>query len=250
MASPWLLVISKSPEYGPTGEVVPGQCEPFTAGWKLRLYSDGKERVLLTGTYYELRRIQKRCTGMTVEEIEQMAEEARERMESGVDETAIVAGVGAGPMAGSGARESEIATSGDFEGDDEETDDFIPAEDLAMAFETQARQGVLVARVSDPMEFTRGPELESSLPVLMRASRGALVLDIESVHKLDADTANRLGRFTYSVEQQGGFVALANVTDDVVSMLQDMEIEGTLIAFVDLASAIAEGQAFLVRRAS
>ena len=31
------LVISKRPEFTPAGEIVPGQCEPYTAGWRLRL---------------------------------------------------------------------------------------------------------------------------------------------------------------------------------------------------------------------
>ena len=46
MSSPWLLVISKHPMYTDSGEVVIGQCEPYTPGWRLRLYRRGEEQAL------------------------------------------------------------------------------------------------------------------------------------------------------------------------------------------------------------
>jgi anti-anti-sigma regulatory factor len=244
MASPWLLVISKRPEYGPTGEVVPGQCEPYTSGWRLRLYSDGVDQVLLTGTYYELRRIQKECMGRERGEVEKIAAEARQRMAVGADETAIVKGVG-----GNGSHieypESELDTLPS----EEETDAFsLAAVAENGAFETNSDDEVLVARVKDPGVLHRGNELEQDLHLLLKASRGALVLDIRAVAELSLDAANILGRFTFHAEQEGGFVALANVSNEVVNTLQGMEIEGTLVAYVDLASAVDEAQAFMERQ--
>ena len=58
-----LLTISKQPAYGPKGEVVIGQCEPYTSGWRLRLLNKGEEDVLLEGNYYDLRQVQMRCQG-------------------------------------------------------------------------------------------------------------------------------------------------------------------------------------------
>ena len=57
-----LLIISKDPEFDMRGEVVLGQCEPFTSGWNLYLVSpDGKRENLFTGTYNDLKKIQESC---------------------------------------------------------------------------------------------------------------------------------------------------------------------------------------------
>ena len=57
-----LLIISKDPEFDMRGEVVLGQCEPFTSGWNLLLvYPDGKCESLVTGTYNDLKKIQESC---------------------------------------------------------------------------------------------------------------------------------------------------------------------------------------------
>ncbi len=77
------LVISKLPEFTPEGEVVPGQCEPYTGDWNLRLIEDGRGEAILSGTYYEIRRVQKRCVGKPADDIRKLAAEAGEAMKSG-----------------------------------------------------------------------------------------------------------------------------------------------------------------------
>lgn len=60
-----LLLITKDPEFDMRGEVVLGQCEPFTSGWNMYLiYPDGKKESLVTGTYSDLRKIQEGCIGI------------------------------------------------------------------------------------------------------------------------------------------------------------------------------------------
>ncbi|HLX60781.1 MAG TPA: hypothetical protein VKX17_05815 [Planctomycetota bacterium] len=60
-----LLIITKDPEFDMRGEVVLGQCEPFTSGWTMYLiYPDGKRENLVTGTYSDLRKIQEGCIGI------------------------------------------------------------------------------------------------------------------------------------------------------------------------------------------
>ena len=60
-----LLIITKDPEFDMRGEVVLGQCEPFTSGWSMFLmYPDGKKESLATGTYSDLRKIQEGCIGI------------------------------------------------------------------------------------------------------------------------------------------------------------------------------------------
>jgi hypothetical protein len=70
------VAISKLPEFTEDGEVVPGQCEPYTSGWRLRIVADGVAENLQSGTYYELRRVQRRCIGKTPDEVRMMAAEA------------------------------------------------------------------------------------------------------------------------------------------------------------------------------
>jgi hypothetical protein len=60
-----LLIITKDPEFDMRGEVVLGQCEPFTSGWSMYLiYPDGNRENLVTGTYSDLRKIQEGCIGL------------------------------------------------------------------------------------------------------------------------------------------------------------------------------------------
>jgi hypothetical protein len=60
-----LLIITKDPEFDMRGEVVLGQCEPFTSGWSMYLiFPDGKRENLVTGTYSDLRKIQEGCIGL------------------------------------------------------------------------------------------------------------------------------------------------------------------------------------------
>ena len=82
------LVISKLPEFTPEGEVVPGQCEPYTGEWNLRLIEDGRGESILSGTYYEIRRVQKRCVRKSADDIRKLAAEAEEAMKSGSSSSA------------------------------------------------------------------------------------------------------------------------------------------------------------------
>ena len=160
MAAPWLLVVSKHPEYGPAGEVVPGQCEPYTFGWGRRLFRDGDEDVLLKGTYYELRKVQSDCTGQDVEQIRTIAAQAQERMQAAANQAPLVIGPG-GPSGGETIEDIDLArhdkpesqvetdeldatelSAGASQKSDEETDEFQQAplaSDAAQAFEPDVK---------------------------------------------------------------------------------------------------------------
>ena len=60
-----LLIITKEPEFDSHGEVVLGQCEPFTSGWQLLLvHLNRQQELLLAGTYTDLRKIQEICVNI------------------------------------------------------------------------------------------------------------------------------------------------------------------------------------------
>lgn len=73
-----VLYIAKSPKFTDAGEAVLGQCEPYTADWGLSLYEPGQsDEEVLQGTYYELRRVQRKCMGKSADEIRRICEDAR-----------------------------------------------------------------------------------------------------------------------------------------------------------------------------
>ncbi len=73
-----VLYISKPPEFTPSGEAILGQCEPYTSGWLMKLYEPGQiHEELLRGTYYELRRVQRKCLGKGIDEVRRICEDAR-----------------------------------------------------------------------------------------------------------------------------------------------------------------------------
>ena len=74
----YVVYVGKPPEFTETGEAVLGQCEPYTSGWVLKLSErGGPVEDLLQGTYYELRRVQRKCMGKSIDEIRRVCEDAR-----------------------------------------------------------------------------------------------------------------------------------------------------------------------------
>ncbi|MCX7805168.1 MAG: STAS domain-containing protein [Planctomycetota bacterium] len=86
-----ILLITKPPEFDSKGEVVLGQCEPFTSGWELRLVTDGESETLATGTYTDLRKIQEACIPLSSPvEVRRKAEEMKPLLLLGGSETLVM----------------------------------------------------------------------------------------------------------------------------------------------------------------
>jgi len=88
-----LLIITKRPEFDEKGCLVPGQCEPHSDGWELRLYappgdpasasaraaaSAGRE-VIMEGSYDELRALQRDLRDKDVGEVRSHAAKLRKK---------------------------------------------------------------------------------------------------------------------------------------------------------------------------
>lgn len=269
-SSPWLLLISKHPAYAESGEVVLGQCEPYTSGWRLRLYRDGEEKILLEGTYYDLRKVQKDCAGKSLEAIQEVARKAKDRLgrtqqstvvvgrpedldASGGDVTQTVTYVDSTQMLDADQIDAALAQmkkKGEQPADDDdETGEYVASPDASAPFEIVKRNGVVVATAVDPAILDNGEALREAFEVLMAESQGALVIDLGKVKTLSAIAANAVGEYTASSEEQGRFVALANVREEIVTGLQEMEkagkITGTLVAYPEVDMAVEEALAFL-----
>ena len=199
MASPWLLVISKHPEFSSTGEVVLGQCEPYTPGWRLRLYREGEEYVLVNGTYYDLRKIQQECQGKSFDEIQQHAAKARDMLASSRQKVVLGTDADAESEARSptetdiqltdetqmmGVNEIEEArksldeeTRVDHDLSDE-THEYLPSAAVISSFEVTRSAGLLIADVINAGILTEIEGLNAVLDELMEMSNGAIVLDM------------------------------------------------------------------------
>ena len=90
-----LLIITKDPEFDMRGDVVLGQCEPFTSGWTMYLIHDDRKREnLLSGTYSDLRKIQEGCNGIEdINAVRKRVMDMRMILLSSVTET-VVEGAG------------------------------------------------------------------------------------------------------------------------------------------------------------
>lgn len=262
MASPWLLIISKHPVYTESGEVALGQCEPYTPGWRMRLYRDGEEIVLLEGSYYDLRKVQQECADKPVDQIKQIASEAKEKMRSHQEATLVLRTPGHDTVSGTdvteldgtqvlGTQEIQQALAEmqppPAEDDDDETGEYVDATGTA-PFEIVKVHGVVVATTVDPSILDTASALLQGLELLMSESSGALILDIGPVERLGKEPADVIGEFTEESERAGRFVALANVREQIVDALREMDINGTLVAFADVESAVAEARAFLDKK--
>jgi anti-anti-sigma regulatory factor len=167
--------ISKLPEFTEDGEVVPGQCEPYTSGWRLRLVVDGESETLLSGTYYELRRIQRRCIGKTPDEIRTMATEAAES----VGKTASQL-----PQAGEGDQATQILGVEDVRRAMLQMEAAINTEggpgELEWV-EMSERDGMLVATVRAVGETVDTDELGRVLQAALVQTQKGMVVDLSEL---------------------------------------------------------------------
>ena len=68
-----VLIVTKPPEFTPAGGLVLSQCEPYTGGWRLVLFEDGKVEELLTGTYDEVIALQSEWSELPPDKIREKA---------------------------------------------------------------------------------------------------------------------------------------------------------------------------------
>jgi anti-anti-sigma regulatory factor len=168
------VAISKLPEFTEDGEVVPGQCEPYTSGWRLRLIVDGAEEVLLTGTYYELRRIQRRCIGKPPDDIKGLVAQAKESAGE----------VAAPPPAAEEGESTQILGVDDvrramLEMEAAVNTDGAPAQ--LEWVEVDERDGITIASVRLVGQSVDADELNRVLQSTLAQARKGLVVDLSEV---------------------------------------------------------------------
>lgn len=225
------LVISKLPEFTPEGEVIPGQCEPYTGDWRLRLIEDGHEESILEGTYYEIRRLQRRCVEKSVDDMRKLAAEALEEMK-------------ASPSSGA-STDNESGESTHILGMDEvrramlEMELSAALDDLdgkAEWLRVTQQNGVAVASLGPAFESVETDEAGIALLRAFHSSEAAFVIDLGPA---GAGIADHLRRLAVAAKDSGRFLGLVGASEDLAGRLRDDSSEAAPRLFADLESALA-----------
>ena len=227
------LIISKRPEFNEDGEVVLGQCEPYTSGWRLRLVdSSEEEESLMEGTYYDLRRVQKRCKGLGNSEVYALVEEAKKESTGS-----------ASPVIMSSNAKANEATQ------------ILDPEEVRRAMAEAEAAG-------EPYEAPLNIEISTEGPVLVIGLPGGrmpldeasfcrkieetiglaevgLVIDLTGVPRLSSRMIKEFVRFKALAEQRTRRFALAAAEETVMRVLELMNLEKVLPLYPSVNAAMS-----------
>jgi anti-anti-sigma regulatory factor len=234
-----LLTISKLPAYGPKGEVVIGQCEPYTSGWRLRLLNGGEEEILLEGNYYDLRQVQMRCGGKKNGEIRKLIEEIK-------------------PHLATGGTASHLEPANAPKGDDlaESTQILGRAEIFQAMAEADAGKGspdgseksgmllerqeqCLIVRFVDPIAAAQDADrLRAIFDSLLEHQVNAYVLDLTLLQRVSSRVIRELVRFRENAAGAGRGFGIVTKRQEVIRTLESMNLLGFLPHFEDTRAAV------------
>lgn len=218
-----LLVITKVPEFDERGEVVLGQCEPFTSGWDLLLVApDHSREILLSGTYSDLHKILESCHGMeTAEAVKKRVEEMRALQNTSVTETVAVE-LSRGDSDERTAVLEPTVTS-ELPALPEELLELQEKEDGF--FEIKMEEGILVALITSPDRASEVPELKKHLLDLLEREPKAIVLDLARVSNLATRAANELVIFRDQCAEAKVPFGLCSLRQGVRRLFEKLEVK-------------------------
>jgi anti-anti-sigma regulatory factor len=223
-----LLVITKDPEFDVRGDVVLGQCEPFTSGWSLVLINgDGKRESLIVGTYTDLRKIQESCSEIEdPANVRKRVADMRMLMLSSVTET-VAFQFDRKPVIDAGETQ-ELKSIRD-----------VPAQTPGGLLTLQPNGKVIVATVAQPERADDTKYLKDELSSLLEFRPKAVLMDLVHVSNLSASSFKELAGVRDQLKEFGGTFALCNVTATMLQRIQTMKARDALTVFDTQASAIA-----------
>lgn len=229
-----LLLITKDPEFDERGEVVLGQCEPFTSGWKLILvFEDRRHETLISGTYSDLRRIQESCS--PIDEpllIKKRVEEMRALLNSSVTETVAV-DFRSDP--GGSTKIMEPTQTGMMAAVSEE----LTAAVGEGFFELEQRDGMIVALLADPDRVSDLPTLNRNLKHLLEAQPRAIVLDLSRIQNLASRVVHELVHFRDECKDQEISFGLCSLRKSVHRLFENLGTENPPQVFEDPEAALS-----------
>ena len=235
------LLISKHPQFTTSGEVVLGQCEPYTSGWRLRLLDGDKEKeeVLLTGTYYDLRRAQQAMAGKSPEEMRQIAAEIKREME-----TAAPAATDSGPPVDPDSITSVMTPQTVARGMEEQAElaHLVQEMDGGLGpggsfLKLNADDGVLTARLAQERFLNEPEKTGGDLEKLLVGTPQGVVLDLKEIHVLSTGSIRELVRFADEANQRGSAIALAEMAAGVRKVMEMASLDTVLPSFPSVREA-------------
>jgi len=231
-----LLIITKDPEFDGRGEVVLGQCEPFTSGWKLYLFHNSQRELLLSGTYTDLRKIQETCASLEEPAaVRKRIQDMRALLTAGVTETVAVEFDDPKRSGRTSTRivDAVMPTQVQME----------PGSGAAGPyFELRREDSAVIALISDPDRMSDLPAFNAELRTLLAARPRAIVLDFSRVQNLASRAVNELALFRDECQNgQVGF-ALCGIRKPVLKLFDTMGQEHAFQIF-DNADAALSGVA-------
>jgi anti-anti-sigma regulatory factor len=227
-----LLIITKDPEFDMRGEVVLGQCEPFTSGWQLILIDvSGKRETLMAGTYTDLRKIQESCSAIDeTEKLRKRVGDMRILLTSNVTETLRIPISAAQPPADTNDVTKEMPPI---------TPDMLPRQSPGGLLNLTPQNGIVIATVMQPDRADDTNFLKNELMAVLNCHPRAVLMDLRSVPRLSAGSVKELAGLRDLLRENGADFALCNVPGDMRDRLRDLRPRDTLPVFETQESALA-----------
>lgn len=220
------LVISKFPVFTDEGEIIPGQCEPDTPGWRLRLFEDGTESILMEGTYLLLRRVQKMAFGKTVAETRLIATEAEnDALGTASDETREATEI----LDYSDVRQAMLGLDlSAVLGESSENLDW---------FELDEQDGITLATLNKAQESVTASLIALTLKTVSSHIDTPLVIDLATTERDATEVSEILSGVVTEAVERNQFIGLIGVSDDLKSALENKLSRSDGLVFPDFASA-------------
>jgi len=228
-----VLWISKAPEFDERGEVVLGQCEPFTGGWRLVMAPpNGAVEELVTGAYSDLHRIMEACAGIGEPgRVRERVEELWKLQNASVTETVAV---------DFGAKVADSAIL-----EPTKTGELpVPPDDRVEQvgdgfFELRVETGILVALVADPERAGELSELKKQLRVLLDRRPKGVVLDLSRIQNLASRAATELVVFKSQCEREEVGFGLCRLRQNVRRLFETLRHQDPPSIYPDIQAACA-----------
>lgn len=222
-----LLIISKDPEFDQRGDVVLGQCEPFTSGWSLIMINkDGTRETLLVGTYTDLRKIQESCSHIDEPtSVRKRVSDMRALLLSSVTETLAVH-LRREPAVDPGeTREMESV--------------HVPKQTPGGLLSLSPSGNIVVAIVAQPERADDSGYLKGELQTLLDCHSKAVLVDMSKVSTLSAGAMQELAGIRDRLRERGSNFALCNVPHAMMQKIQTMKPREALPVYENQDIALA-----------
>ncbi len=211
-----------------------GQCEPFTAGWKMvMVLPDNSREVLLSGAYSDLHRIMETCNKVeNPEDVKKRAEELWKLQNSSVTETVAVQ-YGSKPPPGKEILEP--TKTGEMPVLDSSAE--ILGEGF---FELKMENRVMVALVADPDKASELAELKKCLLEILDRKPKGLILDLSRIQNLASRAATELVVFRDQCEKAEVQFGLCSLRQNVQRLFETLDPKNPPTIYPSLEAARLE----------